>query len=174
MMMKMLESGGLEIFTDNERQADEDNPKGYYEFEKVKSLGKQEDKSWLIEARGKVIKVVSSLLRELPQTLPYQVIFMSRNLEEVLISQSKMLERRGESTDPQNDEKMKRLFENHLKETILWLQEQENVEVIYVDYKVALDDPTGQAKRIKGFLGGAMETAQMASAVDPNLYRNRR
>ena len=164
MMMKMLESGGLEVFTDNEREADEDNPKGYYEFEKVKNLGKQQDKSWVEGARGKVIKVISSLLKELPQTLSYRVVFMSRDLEEVLISQNKMLERRGQITDPQSDEKMKLLFDNHLKETKLWLEKQAHFEVIYVNYKSVLSDPVGQSARVKAFLGDSMETVLMAAA----------
>ncbi len=45
MMMKILEAGGLEILTDNQRTADDDNPKGYNEFEKVKDL--EIDQSWL-------------------------------------------------------------------------------------------------------------------------------
>ena len=36
MMMKMLEAGGMQILTDNLRTADENNPKGYYEYERVK------------------------------------------------------------------------------------------------------------------------------------------
>ena len=38
MAMSMLEAGGLEIVTDGVRVADEHNPRGYYEYERVKTL----------------------------------------------------------------------------------------------------------------------------------------
>jgi hypothetical protein len=57
MLMKMLEAGGVEIVTDNLRQPDPDNPKGYYEYEKVKQL--QKDADWIHTMRGKAIKVIS-------------------------------------------------------------------------------------------------------------------
>lgn len=36
MMMRMLEAGGMEVVTDGIRKAKENNPQGYYEFERVK------------------------------------------------------------------------------------------------------------------------------------------
>ena len=95
MMMKMLEAGGIPLLTDSIRQADEDNPKGYYEFERAKKLP-DGDTAWLKEARGKAVKIIAALLMELPQGYTYQVLFMHRNIQEVLASQSKMLARRGE------------------------------------------------------------------------------
>src|SRR6186713_901081 len=79
MMMRMLDEGGLAPMTDGIRESDEDNPKGYYEAEQVKSLKKQQDKSWIGAAEGKVIKVVSSLLKDLPAEHRYDVIFMNRS-----------------------------------------------------------------------------------------------
>ena len=49
MMMKMLQAGGLELLTDEIRTADEDNPRGYFELERVKQLKEEHD--WLDEAR---------------------------------------------------------------------------------------------------------------------------
>ena len=86
MMMKMLEAGGLETLTDEIREPDEDNPKGYCEFERVKALDKDEEKLWLTEVQGKGIKIISELLRQLPGTYFYKVIFMDRDLEEVVAS----------------------------------------------------------------------------------------
>src|SRR5687768_1736541 len=94
MMMKMLEAGGLEPVVDHVRKPDEDNPKGYYEFERVKAL--ENDREWLPEAKGKFVKVISMLLRHLPADHRFKVIFMQRNMPEVLASQKKMLVRRGE------------------------------------------------------------------------------
>ena len=91
LMMQMLVQGGFEAVTDHIRAADTDNPRGYYELEKVKKL--KEDASWLPETRGKVVKMVSQLLFDLPAGERYRVIFMQRDLDEMLASQEKMLER---------------------------------------------------------------------------------
>ena len=112
MMMRMLDAAGLEILTDHERRADEDNPKGYYEHERVKDLESEADKSWVREARGKVLKVISHLLKDLPDENFYNVIFMRRDLDEVIASQNKMLERRGED-NPIEDEKAKNYYLRH-------------------------------------------------------------
>ncbi len=96
MTMKMLVEGGIAVLTDGIRAADESNPEGYYEFEKVKQLDKAGDLSWLNEARGKAVKIISYLLQRLPDTFDYRVIFMHRDLHEVIASQNRMLERLGE------------------------------------------------------------------------------
>src|SRR4026209_2745330 len=80
MMMQMLQAGGLEILTDAVRTPDGSNPKGYFEFEAVKDLDKGQAPAWLAGARGKAVKIVSSLVRWLPESNDYQVIFMQRNL----------------------------------------------------------------------------------------------
>jgi hypothetical protein len=172
MTMKMLEAGGMMLCTDHIRQADQDNPKGYYEFEQVKNLHKEKDKSWLTEAQGKAIKIISNLLMELPADYFYNVIFMNRHLEEVLASQSKMLLRRGETTES-GDEQMKALFEKHLREVKFWLSRQPNFEVIELDYTEVLEDPLDQVKRIRSFLGTDLDLNQMAAIADTSLYRNR-
>ena len=89
MLMKMLEAGGLKPLTDRVRAADEDNPKGYYEFERVKRLEK--DKEWLPEARGRAVKIISMLLKHLPPGFSYKILFMLRSMDEVLASQTQML-----------------------------------------------------------------------------------
>ena len=173
MMMKMLEATGLEIVTDRERVADEDNPKGYFEDERVKRLGEETDKSWVREARGKVIKVISHLLQELPADNFYRVVLMRRDLKEILASQNKMLDHRGEE-NPIADEKAKDHYARHLVDVRFLARRRPNVEMIEADYRDALDDPEGFARRINGFLGGHLDAEAMASVVDPELYRNRR
>ena len=98
MAMRMLEAGGVPILTDGVRTADDSNPRGYYEFEPVKGLDKPGDHTWLTGARGKAVKVISFLLKDLPDDNFYQVIFMRRHLDEVIDSQNKMLDRRGEDS----------------------------------------------------------------------------
>ena len=82
LMMQMLKAGGLEILSDDNRQADSDNPKGYLEYEPVKAL--RRDNTWLQMAQGKAVKIISSLLPYLHRDLSYQIIFMKRPLAEVI------------------------------------------------------------------------------------------
>jgi hypothetical protein len=171
MMMRMLESGGMPVLTDRIRTADEDNPKGYYEFERVKQI--EEDKAWLPEARGKAVKMVAALLKHLPPGYAYKVIFMRRKIEEVLASQRRMLIRRGEPADIISDERMAELFRRHVAQIEAWLSEQPHIETFYVEYGDILDSPAQQAQALNQFLGGSLDAKKMADVVDPSLYRQR-
>lgn len=170
MMMKMLEAGGIGVIIDNIRKADEDNPKGYYEFEDVKKI--KEDVSWLRGAQGKAVKMVSMLLYELPAHYNYKVIFMRREIGELLSSQRKMLERKGEKNIPA-DEEMERLYEKHLREIEEWLERQANMKVLYLRYGDVLDSPQKNAGNIIQFLCAPLDIEKMVQAVDKSLYRNK-
>ena len=172
MMMRMLQAGGLEVLTDNLREADEDNPKGYFEFERVKQLDKG-DLEWLPKARGKVVKVISALLEHLLAQYNYRVLFMHRHMKEILASQQKMLLHRGESPKKTSDERMAELFQRHLRKVSSWLAEQENTVVLDVSYNEALADPLHHSERINQFLGNRLDVNAMIAAVDATLYRNR-
>ncbi len=172
MMMKILQSGGLEIMTDGQRTADDDNPKGYFELERVKKMN--EDTSWLADAKGKVVKVISALLKDLPDDYRYKIIFMRRRMEEILASQRKMLIRRGESTDKVSDEIMATEFQKHLDKVEKWLAEQPNMDVLYVTYHEAVQNPYDNVKRVNEFLGDILNEETMTAAIDKDLYRNRK
>jgi hypothetical protein len=172
LMMNMLQAGGLPIVTDALRTADDDNPKGYFELERVKQLARG-DKAWVADAEGKVVKVISALLEHLPPTCTYKVLFMQRRLPEVLASQRRMLERRGEPTDTVPDQTMAALFEKHLRTIEGWLAAQPNVAVLYVPYHELVERPAEQVERIVQFLGLELDRGAMLGAVDPGLYRNR-
>jgi hypothetical protein len=173
MLMQMLEKGGMPIVTDKIRTPDEDNPKGYHEFERIKEIDKTADKSWLKNYRGQVIKTISFLLQYLPLDLNYRVVFMRRDIEEVLRSQNKMLERSGAEDPLVPDEKMRRNYEFHLKKVFYCLDHVPNFQALYVDYPEVVAKPLAEAKRINAFLGGRLDVEAMASAVDTGLYRNR-
>ena len=170
LMMQMLENGGVSVVTDNIRTPDTDNPRGYYEFEKVKKI--KEDVSWLPATRGKAFKMVSQLLYELPPTEKYRVVFMERDLDEMIRSQEKMLARLGKPAAPADA--IKQHFTRHLEKLRSWLAEQRNFEVLYVQYKEVVEHPALQAARISEFLPGQADGAAMAGTVDPALYRNRK
>lgn len=169
MMMKMLEAGGLEPLTDNIRVADEDNPRGYFEFERVKQI--EQDKDWLDDARGRAVKLISALLKHLPGSYDYRVIFMRRNMQEILNSQRQMMIRRGERTDAVPDEKMAAMFEKHLTQVESWLATQPNIETVYVSYNEIVRDSRPQAERINAFLDGSLNVDRMVDVVDRALYR---
>jgi hypothetical protein len=172
MMMRMLEAGGLPPLTDYQRAADGDNPRGYYEFERVKKL-REGDTAWLPEACGKVVKVISALLTALPPGYTYQVIFMRRAIPEVLRSQRQMLVNRGEDPDRVDDADMERYFEGHLAQVEGWLAQQKNIQTLYVDYNQVLADAEPGVRQVNAFLGGRLDQAAMLAAVDPSLYRQR-
>ncbi len=171
MMMRMLAAGGMPILTDHQRQADADNPYGYYELEAVKNI--QEDPSFLEHAHGKAFKMVSPLLYHLPKDKRYKVIFMRRNLKEILASQQLMLQRRGKTPPPEEDAHLEHLFQKHLHEIEAWLGQQAHIEVLYVDYNAVIRDPAPWAQAVNRFLGGGLDVESMAASVDTTLYRNR-
>lgn len=173
MAMRMLELGGLETVTDGERSADEDNPRGYWEDERVKELDKEGvDATWLRSARGRAVKIISFLLKDLPGDNNYKVLLMRRDLDEVLASQRKMLERRNETAET-DDERMRELWENHLWRVGYLLRNRPQFEWIELGYADVLADAHAQARRVAEFLGMDLDTERMASAVEAGLYRNR-
>jgi hypothetical protein len=174
MMMKMLESGGLAIMTDGERKADVDNPNGYYEVERVKHLEKDADKSWVREARGKVLKVISFLVKDLPDDNFYEVLFLRRDLDEVIASQDKMIARLGTENASADAEAMKEAYRNDIVRTRLLCRNRSNFRYMEVHYKDTIEDPGKTARGVNEFLGGKLDEEKMRQAVQAELYRNRR
>jgi hypothetical protein len=169
LMMQMLHNGGIPVLTDERRSADADNPRGYYEFERAKSI--KRDSSWIAAARGKVIKMVSVLLYDLPQSERYRVIFMQRALDEVLVSQEKMLQRLDQPTAP--IEKMRSAFTVHLERLFKWLPLQSHIQLIQVSYNDLMSNAEQEVARIRTFLDADCDATRMLNAIDPDLYRNR-
>lgn len=174
MMMTMLAAGGLEVMTDRVREADESNPNGYFELERVLTLDKGGDKGWLREARGRAVKIISALLPHVPETNDYKVIFMHRDLGEVIASQNAMLVRRGEAAGtPRDDDRMRGLFEAHVRKVRGTIERRHGFDVLHVHYRDVVRQPLVEAQRIAAFLGGGLDARRMAEAVDPALHRNR-
>jgi hypothetical protein len=171
MMMKMLAEGGLPVLTDEIRRADDDNPNGYFELEIVRKL-KEGNVEWLKEADGKVVKIISSFLENLPQKYSYKVIFMERELKEVLASQKKMLDHRGE-VSKLGDIELEQQFHQHLSALKPWLVRQPNIEVLYVNYNALMSKPEPLCERIEEFLDSPLNQQRMLSVPTEKLYRNR-
>jgi LPS sulfotransferase NodH len=172
LMMQMLAAGGCPLLTDNLRAADESNPRGYFELEAVKKL--RADQSWLAEARGRAVKIIHALVRELPADgrFQYRVLLMKRPIEEVLASQGAMLARSGKtSADPAV---LTRIYQSQLEVLERWLEAQKDFRFLRVEHQRLLANPIEVAAEINEFLGGSFDVAAMAAAVDPLLYRERR
>jgi hypothetical protein len=169
LMMQVLDAGGVEAVTDNLRAADTDNPRGYYEFEKVKQV--KQDASWLPAIRGKAVKMVSQLLPDLPPTERYRVVFMERDFGEMLDSQERMLRRLGRPAAPRDE--MIPAYTLHLTRVHQWLERQPHVAVLRVRYKALVERPEAVVAQVNEFLGGRLNVARAVGVVDRSLYRNR-
>ena len=171
MMMRMLTESGLSAVVDSVRQADEDNPNGYFEIESSKSL-KDGDKKWLYNAQGKVVKVISYLLEFLPDDLSYDIIFMEREISEVLASQRKMLQRRNEPS-VLSDAEMEAQFREHLRAVKYWIARKTNMRILFVKYSEMVEAPEILCKSIVDFLETPLDLKSMQSVPSQSLYRNR-
>ena len=173
MLMRMLDAGGVPILTDGVRSADEDNPNGYFEYEPVKQLDKSADHAWLRGARGRAVKIISLLLTWLPETYNYQVLFMQRDLAEVMASQDTMLVRRGESASAGAHEATRAIYARHLEQVDRFLASRACFTRLSVGYRDVIEGPENEARRIEAFLGRRLDIARMAAVTDRRLYRNR-
>jgi len=172
LMMKMLEAAGIDVLTDRVRSADSDNPEGYYEFERVKKLPLG-DIEWLDNASDKSVKVISALLEYLPSTYDYKIIFMQRDLQEILASQQKMIENRGHTANIAPNNVMEQAMQKHLASIEKWLSAQSNIKKIDVNYNQLLKNPESLIADISHFLDRKLDTSQMLKVIRPDLYRNR-
>ena len=171
MMMKMLAEGGLPIVTDELREADSDNPKGYFEFETVRQMSAG-NVEWLADAGGKAVKVISALLEYLPANYSYKVIFLEREIKEILASQGKMLANRNEEST-RADAELEVSIRKHLSAVRPWLVRQPNMEVLYVNYNALVAKPEPLCEQIIEFIAMPLNQTRMLAVPDKQLYRNR-
>lgn len=171
MMMQMLAAGGLPVLTDRKREADGDNPRGYYELEAATQL--RANREWLSEAKGQAVKIVAQLLPFLPPEHAYRIVFMERDLSEVLQSQQVMLDNLGRERTKLGDEQLRKTYRQQLQRIKIWLARQPNVKALFVPHREAMQRPAAVAERVNGFLGGGLDVQAMAAAVDTSLYRRR-
>jgi LPS sulfotransferase NodH len=169
--MQMLHAGGIPAVTDGLRTQDDDNPRGYFEFERVKQL--RTDKAWLDDAAGKAVKVIHLLLMELPDDRPYRVVFMQRDLREVVKSQSTMLARSGRAGGGLPPERLIAVYEQQLKAVDAWLAARPGFTVLRVPYSELVREPGAWVPQVADFLGRSLDRTAMHAAVDPTLHRNR-
>jgi len=171
LMMQMLAAGGMAVLSDGERQADTDNPRGYYEWERIKLLPREP--GCIAEAEGKVVKVISQLLFALPLARDYKVIFMVRPLAEVVASQAEMIQRRGTTGPALPDAAMIAGLQAHLNQVRAWVKNKPNLTVCDIEYHALLREPRATAEAVQSYLERRLDTEAMAGQVDLSLFRNR-
>jgi predicted AlkP superfamily phosphohydrolase/phosphomutase/Tfp pilus assembly protein PilF len=172
LMMQMLEAGGIEALADGEREADDDNPRGYLELEAVKDTAR--DPSWIGMAHGRCVKMVHTLLRSLPMGPSYEVVFMRREINEIIASQRTMLERMGRAGGGLDEAALRAAYERDLKRTLDWAHGVPNLKLIEISYNEIMSDPVGPLESLASFLSAEVDTAAMRGAIDASLYRNRK
>ncbi len=169
LMMQMLHAGGMPVLTDNMRTADTSNPRGYFELEAVKQT--RVNAAWLADAPGRAVKVIYRLLYDLPENLEYRVLFMRRELRQVVASQQAMLGKIAAS-DAEN-QRLMAIFQRELDAVDLWLKGRSNFTVLDVPHEQLINNTLHQVRQIKAFVNHSLDAAAMCAAVDPQLYRRK-
>lgn len=171
LMMQILKAGGIQILTDNIRSADVDNPRGYFEYEKVKNL--QNDNSWLQEAEGKALKVIAQLTPYLPIDFNYSVILMKRNIDEILLSQGKMVENLGGRKATVGSEVLKKVFEVQLKKCEEYINANKNFKKYEADFNKLVSGNIEIIKNLNSHLDLKLKLENITGVIDKSLYRNK-
>jgi len=169
MMMQMLAAGGVPPLFDDERAPNIDNPNGYFEYAPIRRL--RDDAGWFPEALGHAVKVIYALLKALPDGVPARVVFMHRDLGEVVESQRAMLARSGNPDGVLPPERMIEIFRAQIDETLVWASQQPWLRLLEVSYADAIRDPASVASAVDAFLGGGLDVIAMAAVPDPALHR---
>ena len=171
LVMQMLAAGGMAVLSDGRREADTSNPRGYFEYQRVKNL--KADNAWLGEGQGKAVKIILQLMPYVPPGYRYRVVVVERDLDEVVASQRAMLEREGRSGAEISGEQLKRVFATQSSRVYRWMKNQAGVDVLTVHHRQLIENPASASVQIAEFLDGQVDIERMAGVVDLSLYRNR-
>lgn len=172
LMMNMLGRAGLPLLTDETRGADESNPEGYFELAAVRKT--QEDNAWVSRAQGHAVKVIHRILPALPEVYRYRVILMHRPVAEVVQSQDRMLARLGADPSQLPEGRIEAIFKEQHEQTRALLEQEAHFDWIEVEYPELVEAPVRGAEQVIRFLELSAEPADVATAIDARLYRERR
>ena len=183
LVMQMLEAAGIPAYTDEERKPDESNPQGYFESQNV--MGLMNDriaKSWLSQAKGKTLKVVAPLLPSLvrgikkdgqPHRLHYRIVFINRDISEVIDSQSKMLNRLDKSVEANQPVNIESAFRTQLNAARNWINGNQ-IPSFEIEHRDLLTDSEFTVRKLAGFLGCENCADAMSAVIRPELYRSKK
>ncbi|MGE5365166.1 MAG: sulfotransferase family protein [Bacteroidota bacterium] len=171
LMMQILEASGYEILTDGLRKADENNLNGYFEYEKVKSLGK--DNSWMAGAEGKTVKIIAQLLPYIPEGFEYRIFFMERNLDEIVSSQSRMLGRLNKKISLVDNNMLKSVFEKQADAVIKQMAERTNASLLRVSFNGLMNNNETEIEALERFSEGKISRGAVTRIINPDHYREK-
>ena len=101
----------------------------------------------------------------------YKIIFMRREMEEILRSQQKML---GISNEQDEDlDIVVKVFERDLIKAKEWANTKPNVDIILINFKDIINNPLEEIQKINSFLELELASHKMVEVVDPDLYRSK-
>lgn len=172
MMMNILKESGIRILEDQSREANEHNPEGYFEYQPVLELP-EGNISWLENAEGQAVKVNSYYIQHLPPKYEYKVLFMERNIEEIVKSQHKTLADEGKKFHKKEIKMMGDYFRTHIKQIKTWISLQPNFSVLYISYSALVSTPGQYPSIIGEFLEYDAEKLNVEKVVDKKLYKEK-
>ncbi len=172
LMMQILAANGLPLLVDNQRKADESNPQGYFEYQPVKTL--KQNAQWLHLAKGKAVKIISNLLFYLPKDWHYKVIFLQRDLDEIITSQQRMLANLNKQAPLKDPTELKALLAAHLLQVQQWLAQQPNINVFKIPFTDLIFQPEKVLPQLQKFLQWPIDLQQSKRVIRPDLYRSRK
>ncbi len=172
LVMQMLVAAGIEPLVDAARAPDDSNPRGYFELSDVKRMPRA-GTDWVAGARGRCVKVIYALLEFLPRNERYCVLFVERDLDEVIDSQDRMLERLGESVGGLPRVRLRPILESQSETARQLLEAERCFEWRRISHQELISEPTQTAEKIASFLGRSEHASSMAACVDATLYRER-
>ncbi len=169
LVMQLLQAAGCELLCDDQRPADESNPRGYFEY--AQALNLSSDPSCLAAAGGKAIKILYPLVLELPRGLPYRILLVERELQEVLTSQAAMLDRLG--LQPEQPAQLGQPWGEDLDAAWDSLASREDCEVLRLEHRALISGRLDEFQRLLDFLGLDVPAEALLAVVRPELYRSR-
>jgi hypothetical protein len=171
LMMQMLQAGGMQLLIDEHRRADASNPKGYFEFELVKHISK--NSFWINNAEGKAVKIIIPHLFHVPLMHDYKILFMERKIEQIIKSQTIMLNRKNNNVTELENQKLATIFKKQLIVAKKWIKTQHRMRTLYISYNGLIEDRGFIVDKIIKFLEITLDKQGMLNTIDKNLYRQR-
>ena len=166
LIMQMLEAGGVQVMKSDHKPADIHNPKGYYELSEAQLLA--QGAGFLKHCTGKAVKVYAHFLPHLPPDYNYKIIYIHRDVYEIIKSQNIM----GGNTGAAHFSTAQAL-ENRREKALGWIRQTPGISLLELDYREVVNHPEIHAESIASFMESELNIHDMTMAVDKSLYRQK-
>ena len=118
--------------------------------------------------RSKLSRICSPSSREGEQ---YRLIFMHRDMREVVASQKAMLERLGRKGGELAEARLMRAYTQQLVRVQTWLRRRAEIPVLAAELRGGAGGPGGHGGRLARFLGEPFDAHGAAAAIEPSFRR---